>query len=246
MGLKSLWLHKMRSGLTMLGITFGVCSVIAMLAIGEGASREAQEQIAKLGSHNIIVRSVELPSEESSSSTRSSANQYGLTYADAEHITTTLPHVEVLVPARRIRRKVSKGSRFVETDVVGTVPWYRKVTATTIVQGRFLSSVDLRNHANVCLLGQRTALALFPFGDALGSIVNVQTHRFRIVGIVSSLSSGNTDEGSKEASPDSSIYVPLTTIRSSFGETIINRSSGSFSVERTPRLARHPAQHLWD
>ena len=56
-GIKSLMLHKMRSLLTMLGIIFGVCSVIAMLAIGEGASYEAQEAIRKLGSRNIIIRS---------------------------------------------------------------------------------------------------------------------------------------------------------------------------------------------
>ena len=64
LGLKSLLLHKMRSGLTMLGIIFGVCSVIAMLAIGEGASYEAQEAIKKLGSSNIILRSIKPPEEQ--------------------------------------------------------------------------------------------------------------------------------------------------------------------------------------
>ena len=58
LGMRSLWLHRLRSLLTVLGIVFGVCSVIAMLAIGEGASFEAQEQIKNLGSQNIIVRSV--------------------------------------------------------------------------------------------------------------------------------------------------------------------------------------------
>ena len=60
-GLQSLWLHRLRSLLTVLGIVFGVCSVIAMLAIGEGASYEAQEQIKNLGSQNIILRSVKPP-----------------------------------------------------------------------------------------------------------------------------------------------------------------------------------------
>ncbi len=58
LALKSLMLHKLRSGLTMLGIVFGVFSVIAMLAIGEGASQQAQEQVLELGATNIIVRSV--------------------------------------------------------------------------------------------------------------------------------------------------------------------------------------------
>ena len=66
LGVKSLLLHKLRSGLTTLGMLFGVSSVVAMLAIGEGASKEAQEQIKRLGSNNIILRSVK-PLEESNS-----------------------------------------------------------------------------------------------------------------------------------------------------------------------------------
>ena len=66
LALKSLMLHKLRSGLTMLGIVFGVFSVIAMLAIGEGASQQAQAQVLKLGATNIIVRSVKPPRENAS------------------------------------------------------------------------------------------------------------------------------------------------------------------------------------
>ena len=61
MGIRSLMMHKMRSVLTMLGIIFGVCSVIAMLAIGEGASHEALQKIKQLGSANVIIRSVKPP-----------------------------------------------------------------------------------------------------------------------------------------------------------------------------------------
>ena len=61
-------MHRLRSALTTLGIVFGVCSVIAMLAIGEGASREAQELIARLGSRNLIVETVEPPKERADTS----------------------------------------------------------------------------------------------------------------------------------------------------------------------------------
>ena len=63
LGFRSLWLHRLRSLLTVLGIVFGVCSVIAMLAIGEGASYEAQQAIKKLGSQNIIIRSLKPPED---------------------------------------------------------------------------------------------------------------------------------------------------------------------------------------
>lgn len=75
-GIKSLWLHKMRSGLTMLGITFGVCSVIAMLAIGTGASEEALQQIEKLGSLNIIIQSVPPPDSQQASEETSRLREY--------------------------------------------------------------------------------------------------------------------------------------------------------------------------
>src|SRR5512141_325237 len=84
LGIKSLMLHKLRSSLTMLGIIFGVCSVIAMLAIGEGASYEAQEAIKKLGSNNILIRSLKPPEaakqQAGGGGPRGMQLKYGLTY----------------------------------------------------------------------------------------------------------------------------------------------------------------------
>jgi len=75
LALKSLWMHKLRSFLTVLGIVFGVCSVIAMLAIGEGASYEAQQQIKDLGSQNIILESVKPPEEQKISGSADTASK---------------------------------------------------------------------------------------------------------------------------------------------------------------------------
>ena len=98
LGFKTLWLHRLRSFLTMLGIVFGVCSVIAMLAVGEGAGYEAQEQIRRLGSQNIILRSIKPAEGQSMSSEQSRVLEYGLTYDDMRRIETTLPSVRVLAP----------------------------------------------------------------------------------------------------------------------------------------------------
>src|SRR3954467_14284868 len=98
MGLRSLWLHRLRSLLTVLGIVFGVCSVIAMLAIGEGASFEAQEKIKNLGSQNVILLSVKPPEEQkvSDRANQSYVLQYGLTYLDIQRIRSTIPGVTVI------------------------------------------------------------------------------------------------------------------------------------------------------
>src|ERR1043165_7592937 len=100
LALRSLWLHRLRSLLTVLGIVFGVCSVIAMLAIGEGASFEAQEQIKNLGSQNLILRSVKPPEEQKISERASQSSlQYGVTYKDVDGIRATIPGVTIVTPA---------------------------------------------------------------------------------------------------------------------------------------------------
>src|SRR5512138_2536873 len=116
LGLRSLWLHRLRSLLTVLGIVFGVCSVIAMLAIGEGASFEAQERIKNLGSQNIILRSVKPPEEQKVSDKGSQAFvlQYGLSYLDARRIRDTIPGITIVLPARKIREYVWNISRRVD------------------------------------------------------------------------------------------------------------------------------------
>ena len=107
LGVKSLMLHKLRSILTMLGIIFGVCSVIAMLAIGEGASYEAQEAIKRLGSQNIILRSLKPPDDAKQAGLgRGSALEYGLTYDDGSRIQSTIPGVVRVLPVRIIRENV--------------------------------------------------------------------------------------------------------------------------------------------
>src|ERR1051326_1119322 len=114
LGIKSLLLHKLRSVLTMLGIIFGVCSVIAMLAIGEGASYEAQQAIKKLGSQNIIIRSLKPPEDTKQAGIgRGTALDYGLTYDDGARIQSTIPGVVHVLPVRIIRENV----RFAENSV---------------------------------------------------------------------------------------------------------------------------------
>src|ERR1700729_3867804 len=92
LGVSSLLLHKLRSGLTVLGIVFGVAAVISMLAVGEGSSRDAQERIQQLGATNIIVKSVK-PSEETQAQGGRPARvlNFGLKYDDLDRILATVP-----------------------------------------------------------------------------------------------------------------------------------------------------------
>lgn len=236
LGFKSLLQHKLRSGLTMLGIIFGVCSVIAMLAIGEGASYEAQERIKRLGSTNVIINSFKPPEQkETSGSRRNIVIEYGLTYDDATRIQTTIPGIERIVPLRIIRENIRFHRNEVSGQVIGTLPTYPSVQPLELVRGRFLSGTDQSHHANVCVLTEGLAQRLFPYQNPLESTIRIQDVYYQVVGIIRE---GGTmvqrpQKTQTEGEPlDNNVYIPLSTAATRFGETLFKFVVGNFSAER--------------
>ena len=102
LGVKSLLLHPMRSLLTVLGIFIGVASVIWLLAIGEGISREAQRQIEGLGADNIIIRSIKPPADVMGTS--DAPIPYGLKREEFDMLVQTIPTIKAALPIREARR----------------------------------------------------------------------------------------------------------------------------------------------
>ena len=236
LGFKTLWMHRLRSLLTMLGIVFGVCSVISMLAIGEGASYEARQQIRALGSTNIIVRSVKPPDTGGATQGTSRVSEYGITYRDVSRIRATLPSVRVLVPARAVRANVWRDDRTIDCTIRGTVPWYPEMRNHLVDHGRFFSEEEYEGVANVAVIGSEAAAALFPFGNFMGTSVRIGSQYYRIIGVMQP-ESGNGDSEAPEGNAvgrgaEYTMYIPLTAARDRFGETIVRRTSGSFEAER--------------
>ncbi len=237
-GAKSLLLHKLRSVLTMLGIIFGVCSVIAMLAIGEGASYKAQEEIKKMGSANIIVRAVKPPEDSkaaSSTSGRGSVVEYGLTYKDASRIQATIPGIRHVLPERHIRENVRFFRNEVPGQVVGTYPIYKEIAGLDTLRGRFICDTDDLHQNNICAISSGLARRLFPYQDPLDQEVKIGAHYYQVVGLVRETSSEEKrpQSGDVIGQPlDNNVYIPLSAARSRFGETLIRRSAGSQEQER--------------
>ena len=179
LGIKSLWMHKLRSTLTTLGIIFGVSSVIAMLAIGEGASRDAQEKIAQLGSHNIIIKTVEPPEDQSVE--QQTLKEYGLTYADAERFRSAIPNVQVIVPNRRLSHQAQYRTRRVSVEVIGTVPWYPEISSVRVKYGRFLGDTDMQYKRGVCTVDEKLVADLFGFDDPMGQDVKIAGDYYRVI-----------------------------------------------------------------
>ena len=232
LGFKSLLRHLLRSILTMLGIVFGVGAVVAMLAVGEGASYESQERIKRLGSQNIIIRSVKPPEEETGSSSGHGMQVavYGLTYRDAERFQSTVPGSEIVIPVREIRNDIWREHRKINGRVLGTVPWYFKTVGQELRKGRFLNTVDMHNRDPVCVIGHGISEKLFPYEDPIDRKIKVGPDFYRVVGILQP-SGGGTEETSIITDTNSAVLLPLTTARSRFGKTILERKAGSFEAE---------------
>ena len=237
-GIKSLLLHKLRSALTMLGIIFGVCSVIAMLAIGEGASYEAQQAIKKLGSNNILIRAFKPPDDTkatSSASGRGSVIEYGLTYKDASRIQSTIPGISHVLPMRIIRENVRFFRNEVAGQVIGTYPIYREIGGLETVRGRFITETDDLHQNNVCAISTGLSKRLFPYQDPLDQEIKIGPHYYQVVGLVQETSTEDKRPQSGETTGhalDNNVYIPLSAAKSRFGETLIRRTAGSSEQER--------------
>jgi putative ABC transport system permease protein len=240
LGLKSLWLHKLRSSLTMLGIIFGVCSVIAMLAIGEGASQATQEIIARLGSTNLIIETVEPPKDRADTEEQT-INIYGLTYRDAESIRNTIKDVEVIIPMRQIDHEARYLTRKATVKIIGTIPWYTETSPLQVIRGRFLSSIDLNMQRNVCVVDEKVVGSLFGFDYPVGKDIQIRGNCYRVVGVagVAPLTNENyniSDAMQIATESDSeaigNVYMPLTTAKGRFTELEYSYTGGTDSAQK--------------
>lgn len=234
LALKSLLLHKLRSGLTMLGIVFGVFSVIAMLSIGEGASKQAQQQVLRLGATNVIVITVKPPAEVAQSGSNSSrVAAYGLTRADHRILDGTLPSVTRAVPIREASQEVRRQTEAMNARIVGCTPPYQELNHLEIARGRFITERDQERMDNVAVLAAEVAERLFRYDDPINQSVKIGSEFYTIVGIVKPRGASAAIGGSLAAQDYSKdIYIPIRTFQVRIGDLIIQRQSGSSSYEQ--------------
>ena len=229
LGIEDLFLHKLRSFLTTLGIVFGVGSVVAMLSVGEGASKEAMDQIRKLGSNNIIISSVKSVEEESTSTTHSYLAIYGLTYDDYARVTETFKTIRQAAPVKLMRKEGRLGERAMDLRVVGTTPVWFELVQRPVVAGRVLLASDDNEHAPAAVLTEHGARRLLAAENTIGQTLKIGGDRFEIVGIVKSESgqAGNIQIPDQEVD----VYIPINVARTYFGDITARRTSGTFERE---------------
>jgi len=230
LGIKTLLLHKMRSILTMLGMVFGVGAVIAMLAVGEGASKDALDQIRKLGSQNIIINSQQPIEQAASGAQRVRMNIYGLLYDDMDRIQNSFATVVRTVPAKLIRGEGRVGGRTQELRLVGTTPAWFELVSRDLLVGRVMVDRDMEQNANVVVLTEHGARKLLSGKETIGSQVRINSGFFKVVGVIKSES---TQSGTMQT-PDQQIdaYIPLNVAKDRFGDINVERGNGSNTREK--------------
>jgi len=231
LGARSLLDHKLRSFLTALGIIFGVSSVIAMLAIGEGASFEAREQIRAMGSTNIIIRSRKPTAANSATQSNQRLSVYGITYDDALRIRTLFASVRVQVPARVISEDIRRGEVRLPGRIVGTVPWYAADSALVVHKGRFIGPDDVETTANVVVLSDDVARELFPLTPPIGQSLFLGGQAYTVIGVAGR--PADISQG-KSGSPKDvhEVFIPISAARWRFGEVLVKMETGSFQAEQ--------------
>jgi len=221
--LRALRVNKMRSLLTMLGIIIGIAAVIAMVAVGTGASKMISDQIASVGSNLLLV----IPGSTTSGGLRTGAGGTPtLTYDDAKAISAECPSVESVAPTVRGSAQIVFGNQNWSTIVMGASADMLAVRDWPLASGRNITPSDVDGAAKNCLIGRTVAENLFGDTDPIGKIIRIKKIPFEVVGLLNR--KGQSPQGVDQ---DDVIFVPLRTAqRKLFGSQFPN-SVGAIMVK---------------
>jgi len=213
-GLNGVRTHRLRSGLTVLGILIGIAAVILTVGLGEGAQAQVSSEITSLGTNLLTI------SPGSSTSTSGIRGGFGtastLTMADAAALSskTVAPDIKAVAPTTSSSETLTAGTSNWSTTVVGSTSSWLTIRGRTVEQGRFLDDQDVTDHEAVAVLGSTTASELFSRVDPVGQSVNVNGVPMTVVGVLTpsgTSSTASSSTSSDQDDQDDQVIVPITT-----------------------------------
>jgi len=222
LSIKSLWLHPLRSLLTVLGIFIGVASVIWLLAISKGIGDEAVRQVESLGADTIMIRTVKPPSEKMSST---GLTPYGLMRDEFDMLVATVPTIKSALPIREMRRQFQFKDRKLDGRLVGCTPEYAEVTHLELASGHFITDAENSALDTHCVLAAKVAEKLFPYEDPLGQRIYLPENKnyYLVVGVLKPKGSTAAIGGSMAAQDFSyDVYIPIKTLQNRIGDTVMS------------------------
>src|SRR5258708_28713415 len=224
-GLRAIARNKMRSFLTALGIIIGVGCVIAVVAIGNGATKSVENTINSLGTNYIML----FPGASTSSGARMFTGNSTLTADDADAITTEGPGVVYVSPTVRAAGQIVAGELNWGTSIQGVSVDYPLIRSWNVSQGAFFSDQDVKSASKVCVLGNTVAENLFPDGQAVNQIVRIKNVPFKVLGVTEK--KGGNMMGQDQ---DDTVIAPYT--------TVMKRLSGKTKIDMIQLSATSASQ----
>lgn len=218
MAVRTLNGNKLRSGLTMLGIIIGNASVIAIVAVGQGAQKYVNQQFESLGSNMLFV----IPGVAPDGPLSSAAPSKTLVLADAEAIAREVPAVAGVAPEKTERFRLTQADRDTQVNVTGTTPQYPSVRNASTSQGRFFSDLELQQSDRVAVLGSETARTLFGSLNPINQKIRIRNLSFRVIGVMAKKGAA------MGANQDEAVFVPIT--------VMANQLSGQENSRTSPTL----------
>ena len=201
--LRALRRNKMRSMLTALGIIIGVASVVAMVAVGNGAQARITSQVSALG-QNLL--SVFAGSRKSGGVNSGLGSASALTLADADAISREVTDVVAISPEASTTAQAIANGRNWSTTIAGESPDYLKIRDWKLAAGSMFSVREVRSAAKVAVIGSKTANELFGPLDPVGQSVRINNMPFIIIGLLESKGAGMGGQNQ-----DDRIIIPYTT-----------------------------------
>ena len=200
--------NKLRSGLTILGMTIGVASVIVLIAVGNGSSKAVQSRIQSLGTNVLVVMGSGGFRGGARASTTSSVS---LTKEDAQALENPAlaPDVQSASPVVNASSAelVYNGSSYEPSSFIGTTPSYLTAHTYKLQEGTSFTAADVSQHRHVAVIGQTVVQELFAGQSALGANIKVNGSNFEVVGVLRSKgTNGATNE-------DDVVMAPITTVQ---------------------------------
>src|SRR5947207_3400725 len=194
MGLASLFAHKLRSLLTMLGMIFGVGAVVAMLSITAGAQKEMMSFIDQLGVNNIIVEAHEALDRNELQTVR--AVSPGLSFRDFRAIKENVSGLVAITPRKRFKpQKLLPKTNQDQPQLIGVYPNFMEINSLKLVEGRFFNDDEDKASDAVCVLGESAKVNLLGYEKAVGKYVKVNDTWLQVIGVLTPQASGDDVEG---------------------------------------------------
>ncbi|WP_027945776.1 ABC transporter permease [Amycolatopsis taiwanensis] len=197
--------HRLRSGLTMLGILIGIAAVILTVGLGEGAQAQVTSAINALGTNLLVVTPGSTTGTNGVRGGAGSATTLTVHDANALAVSGVAPDIAAVAPTTTRNTSLAAGATTWTTSVVGTTPPWQSVRARTLAEGRFLTDQDVASEAANVVLGPTTAEQLFGTANAVGRTVTINSIPFTVVGV---LTSAGTSAAQNQ---DDQAIVPIST-----------------------------------